>query len=75
MMQSLRSGERQDMPGLIRASFGIYNTVAEIDAFVDLLDRICSGDYLRDPATGTVRPETDDEWETSQTSWSSRKCA
>jgi len=78
MMQSLRAGERPGLPGLIRVSFGIYNTVSEVAALVSLLDRICSGDYqgeyLRDPATGTVRPDQGEKWETSTESWSPRNC-
>ena len=39
------SGDRSDMPGLIRASFGLYNTLEEVDIFVDALKRIARGDY------------------------------
>jgi selenocysteine lyase/cysteine desulfurase len=54
-----RAGETAPLPGLIRASFGIYNTFAEVDAFVEVLDRITSGRYVgayrRDPVSGALR--------------------
>jgi selenocysteine lyase/cysteine desulfurase len=39
------SGDKSDMPGLLRASFGIYNTRAEVDALVAALDCIARGQY------------------------------
>ena len=41
----IMSGDRSNMPGLIRASFGLYNTLEEVDIFVDALVRIARGDY------------------------------
>jgi cysteine desulfurase/selenocysteine lyase len=74
----LKGGERPSIPGLIRASFGIYNTAAEVDALVTMLDRILSGeyhgDYLRDPATGAFRPGEAGPWESSGDAWSPRSC-
>jgi cysteine desulfurase/selenocysteine lyase len=32
--------ERFDIPGTARASFGMYNTLAEVDAFADALERV-----------------------------------
>jgi len=61
IVHSMRCGERPEVPGLVRASFGIYNTTAEIGAFVEVMDLILSGtyagDYLRDPVTGSFQPE------------------
>lgn len=79
IMQNLRSGKRQDMPGLIRASFGIYNTLAEVNALVDVLDRICSGDYQGDylfnAATGALEPGAEGERrKTSTKLWSASNC-
>ena len=58
----MRRGECQEIPGLVRASFGIYNTPAEIDVLVEMLDRILSGrhagDYARNPVTGAFEPVT-----------------
>jgi selenocysteine lyase/cysteine desulfurase len=53
-------GNRTDMPGLVRVSFGCYNTVEEIDALVEWLQRIrrgdYRGDYYLDPHTGIFSP-------------------
>ena len=38
-------GDRSDLPGLLRVSFGCYNTLAEIDYLVDWLKRIQRGEY------------------------------
>lgn len=38
-------GDKSEMPGLIRASFGLYNTHQEVDTLVDALQRISAGDY------------------------------
>jgi cysteine desulfurase / selenocysteine lyase len=39
------AGDRSEMPGMIRASFGLYNTIEEVDAFVAALDCIARGQY------------------------------
>jgi selenocysteine lyase/cysteine desulfurase len=39
------AGDRSDMPGLLRASFGLYNTFEDIDRLVEALTRIAGGDY------------------------------
>ncbi len=48
------------LPGLVRASFGIYNTEDEIDRFVDALKLIIEGktygSYARDPQSGDYAP-------------------
>jgi cysteine desulfurase / selenocysteine lyase len=53
-----------DIPGMVRASFGLHNTVADIDTLADHLTRIAArgwnGDYARDPTTGEVHPTNDD---------------
>jgi cysteine desulfurase/selenocysteine lyase len=41
----MAAGDRSEMPGMIRASFGLYNTFEEVDAFVTALDRIARGQY------------------------------
>ena len=33
------------MPGLVRASFGMYNTAEEVDVFIDAVGRIARGKY------------------------------
>jgi hypothetical protein len=58
------SGDKSNMPGLIRASFGFYNTTAEIDIFVEALIDITNGkyqgEYIQDTASGEYRPV---DWE------------
>jgi cysteine desulfurase/selenocysteine lyase len=39
------NGDKRQMPGLIRASFGLYNTLEEVDALAEALERIIQGDY------------------------------
>jgi selenocysteine lyase/cysteine desulfurase len=58
--QNIINGDRSNMPGMIRASFGLYNTIEEIDEFVDALARISRGDYrgdyIQDISTGEYSP-------------------
>lgn len=53
--------DRSHMPGLVRVSFGLYNTLAEVDALVDALQRIARGEYrgryVQDRASGDFVPE------------------
>ncbi len=37
--------DRSEMPGLVRASFGLYNTVSEVDELVAALGKIVRGEY------------------------------
>jgi len=54
------AGDRSMLPGLVRASFGCYNSEAEVDALVEMLERIVAGDYVGeyrvDPGTGDYLP-------------------
>jgi selenocysteine lyase/cysteine desulfurase len=54
------SGDRSDMPGLIRASFGLYNDLDDVDALVDALSCIAhgvyQGEYLQVKTTGEYFP-------------------
>jgi hypothetical protein len=54
------SGDRTEMPGLVRASFGLYNTKEEVDAFVEALDCIACGEYhgryIQEQASGEYTP-------------------
>lgn len=54
------AGDKSDMPGLIRASFGLYNTVEEVDYLVEALESILrggySGNYVQDRASGEYTP-------------------
>jgi cysteine desulfurase / selenocysteine lyase len=57
----LAAHDRRRNPGLVRASFGLYNTLAEVDTFVDALAHISRGEYRgqyhQDPASGDFMPE------------------
>jgi selenocysteine lyase/cysteine desulfurase len=37
--------DRREMPGMVRASFGLYNTTEEVDVLVEALSRITRGEY------------------------------
>jgi len=48
--------KKGEMPGMVRVSFGMYNTPAEVDILIDALHQIARGDYhgeyIQDIATG-----------------------
>ncbi len=39
------AGDKSDMPGLVRASFGCYNTTADVDQLVEMLGTVARGEY------------------------------
>jgi selenocysteine lyase/cysteine desulfurase len=57
----IMNNDRRDMPGLVRISFGLYNSLEEVDALVEALaciaQRKWKGTYLQDAASGEYRPE------------------
>ena len=57
----IQAGDRSDMPGLVRISFGLYNSTNEIDELIESLFHILreeyAGNYLQDPASGEYFPE------------------
>jgi selenocysteine lyase/cysteine desulfurase len=59
--ERMLAGDRSDMPGLIRASFGLYNTYADIDVLVEALRGIVRGEYrgryTQNTATGEYIPQ------------------
>jgi selenocysteine lyase/cysteine desulfurase len=56
----INKGIRSQVPGLIRVSFGLYNTKSEIDRFFSVIKLILrktyKGDYVIDEHTGQVHP-------------------
>jgi selenocysteine lyase/cysteine desulfurase len=54
------AGDRTNMPGMVRISFGLYNTREEIDVLVEALKSIAAGeyqgDYIQDIASGEYHP-------------------
>jgi cysteine desulfurase/selenocysteine lyase len=59
--QRMLAGDKREMPGLVRASFGLYNSHQDVEKLVEALDRIARGNYrgryLQDPASGEFTPE------------------
>ena len=57
---ALLANDHRQSPGLVRASFGLYNTREEVDVFIDALAAILRGDYTgryhQDPTTGDYVP-------------------
>jgi selenocysteine lyase/cysteine desulfurase len=55
------AGDKSEMPGLIRVSFGLYNTTEDIDQLVGALHKAAlgqySGIYTQDIASGEYIPE------------------
>jgi selenocysteine lyase/cysteine desulfurase len=54
------AGDKSDMPGLVRLSFGLYNSTRDIDALCEALQVIVSGGYkgtyVQDQASGEYTP-------------------
>jgi cysteine desulfurase/selenocysteine lyase len=59
--QDILDGSRVGLPGLVRISFGCYNTIEEVDHAVEVLARIAAGDiegeYEQDPSSGEYWPQ------------------
>ncbi|UCD65148.1 MAG: aminotransferase class V-fold PLP-dependent enzyme [Candidatus Zixiibacteriota bacterium] len=59
--QEILSRDRSHLPGTIRMSFGIYNTIEEIDRFIEMIKKIAAGDYYKgyvmDKEKGEYMPE------------------
>ncbi len=57
----IAAGDRSRVPGMVRISFGLYNTRSEIDRFFDIIDimiaRKYKGKYNLDKHSGEVYPE------------------
>ncbi|MDH3497044.1 MAG: aminotransferase class V-fold PLP-dependent enzyme [Gemmatimonadota bacterium] len=41
----MAAGNKSDMPGMVRASFGCYNTLEDVDRLVEMLHRAARGEY------------------------------
>ena len=55
------AGDKSRLPGMVRASFGCYNNRDDVDALVEILDRIVHGKYKgvyrQDRTTGAFHAE------------------
>lgn len=58
--ERMLAGDKSDMPGMVRISFGLYNTTEDIDSLVDALIDITQGkyhgDYVQVHSTGEYIP-------------------
>ena len=58
--ERMLGGDRSEMPGLVRASFGLYNSTADVDALVEALTHISrheyQGSYTQERASGEYKP-------------------
>lgn len=58
--ENILSENRQDMPGLVRVSFGLYNTTEEVDVLTEALNSIVQGkyygNYVQDIPSGEFHP-------------------
>jgi cysteine desulfurase/selenocysteine lyase len=58
--QHILASDRRTVPGMLRVSFGLYNTLDEIDALMDALECIIggkfAGEYVQDTASGAFAP-------------------
>jgi selenocysteine lyase/cysteine desulfurase len=59
--KSILSGDRRQMPGMTRLSFGLYNTTEEIDRLLEALAIVAAGTfkgrYMQEPASGEFHPD------------------
>jgi selenocysteine lyase/cysteine desulfurase len=53
---SIAMRDLRGMPGMVRISFGMYNTIAEVDSFIEALSEIArgayEGEYVQDRVSG-----------------------
>lgn len=58
--QQMLQGDKSNMPGMVRMSFGCYNDKSDVDRLVEMVERVAHGDYrgnyLLDRATGEYTP-------------------
>ncbi len=57
--RNMLANDRREMPGMVRVSFGMYNTAEEVDVLIDAVQRIARGKYYgryeQDSASGEYR--------------------
>jgi selenocysteine lyase/cysteine desulfurase len=55
------AGDKSRLPGMVRASLGCYNDRTDLDAFLDMVDRIVRGEYrgtyVQEKASGAFHAE------------------
>jgi selenocysteine lyase/cysteine desulfurase len=64
VQDQMLAGNRSDMPGLVRISFGLYNTTEDVESLIEAIIRIkhgrYEGKYIQDRVSGEYTPE---DWE------------
>lgn len=54
-------GDHRNLPGFVRISLALYNTIEEIDYFIEAMNSIVtkgpSANYIEDPRTGEYHPQ------------------
>lgn len=45
LWEQISTGNRRNLPGLVRVSFGLYNTMEDVDRFISVLEKIIAGSY------------------------------
>jgi selenocysteine lyase/cysteine desulfurase len=64
VQDQMLAGNRSDMPGLVRISFGLYNTTEDVESLIEAIIRIkhgrYEGKYIQDRVSGEFIPE---DWE------------
>ena len=60
LRQCILDGDKSEIPGLARISFGLYNTIDEVDTLIEALKTIANseymGEYPQDKSSGDYRP-------------------
>lgn len=58
--KQMMAGDKSNMPGMVRASFGCYNNTDDIDKLAEMVERVARGDYEGEyrliPSTGEYVP-------------------
>ncbi len=57
MEERIKHRDRSDIPGAVRVSFGIYNTLADVDHVCDAIAKVASGRHRTDYALNVERGE------------------
>ncbi|MFQ5825178.1 MAG: aminotransferase class V-fold PLP-dependent enzyme [bacterium] len=61
LIAKIRKNKMVDLPGMVRISFGLYNTLDEVDYVLDSIKKICEGkyhgNYLLNSQQGVYWPE------------------
>ncbi len=58
--EQMLAGDKSNMPGMVRMSFGCYNNTDDVDRLVEMVERVARGDYAGDyvleSSTGEYTP-------------------